>query len=169
MGNEVVDAGIATMSAKAILIMRHAEKTGDPHDPNLSAEGRARAEHLASYLPATFGKPAFLFASSISMHSKRPIETLEPLAVRCGLKINDTYADQDYGALAHDLRKDPVYANALVVVCWHHGNIPNMMHALKADAADYPDPWGRDVFNLILRLEQQNSGVPKVTPVVEPF
>jgi hypothetical protein len=37
-------------------------------------------------------------------------------------------------------------------VCWHHGNIPNMMHALKADAADYPDPWGRDVFNLILRL-----------------
>jgi broad specificity phosphatase PhoE len=149
--------------------MRHAEKPDDPLAPDLAPEGRARAERLSSYLLVTFDKPNFLFASSVSKHSRRPIETLEPLATQYGLKIDDSYADQDYGALAHDLRKDPKYDNTLVVVCWHHGNIPNLMHAFKADPDDYPDPWDRDVFNLILRLDKQENGVPKVTPVIEPF
>jgi hypothetical protein len=55
-------------------------------------------------------------------------------------------------------------------VCWHHGNIPNMMHALKADLTDYPDPWNRDVFNLILRVDMDNSGQGlQVSKIVEPF
>ena len=157
------------MGAKTILIMRHAEKLDDPRAPDLSPEGRLRAQRLAPYLPATFGKPDFLVATSVSKHSRRPIETLQPLAAQCGLKIDDSYADQDYGALAHDLRKDATYDDALVVVCWHHGNIPNMMHALKAEAKDYPDPWDRDVFNLILRLDMQEAVPANVTRVTEPF
>jgi broad specificity phosphatase PhoE len=101
------------MGARTILIMRHAEKPDDPREPDLTPEAQARAQHLASYLPATFGKPDFLFASSISKHSKRPVETLTPLAAQCNLKIDDGYADQDYGALAHDLRKDAKYEVAL--------------------------------------------------------
>jgi broad specificity phosphatase PhoE len=157
------------MAGKTILIMRHAEKSSDPMDPDLSSAGRTRAQQLASYIPATFGKPNFLLASAESKHSRRPIETLEPLAATCGLAIDDHYADQDYGALAHDLRKDAEYSGALSVVCWHHGNIPNLMHALKAATGDYPDPWDRDVFNLILRLDIQDDGTPKVTQVTEPF
>ena len=81
------------MGAKTILIIRHAEKPDDPCEPNLTPEGQARAKHLASYLPATHGRPDFLFASSVSKHSKRPIETLDPLAAQCLLKIDDSYAD----------------------------------------------------------------------------
>jgi len=157
------------MGARTILIMRHAEKPDDTHDPDLTDAGRNRAGHLASYLPATFGKPDFLFASSLSKRSRRPIETLEPLAAQCGLAIDDSYADQDYGALAHDLRKDATYDDALVVVCWHHGNIPNMMHALKAADGSYPDPWDRGVFDLILRVDLHHNGAPEVTEVTEPF
>lgn len=144
------------MGFRTVLIMRHAEKPGDPHEADLSPEGQERAKRLPPYLLEIFGKPDFLFASSVSRHSKRPIETLTPLATQCELKIDDSYADQDYGALAHDLRKDQKYTGAVIVICWHHGNIPNMMHALKAVDGDYPDPWDRDVFNLILRVDGQD-------------
>ena len=155
---------------KIILVMRHAEKSDDPLDPNLTPAGHQRAQSLAQYIPATFGAPKFLFASAPSKHSRRPIETLEPLAAQCGLTIDDSYADQDYGALAHHLRKNDALEGALTVVCWHHGNIPPMMHALKASPDDYPDPWKRDVFNLILQVKMtKGSDTPEVTRVKEPF
>jgi phosphohistidine phosphatase SixA len=152
------------MNDRTILVMRHAEKSNDPLDPHLTSAGKARAKALAQYIPATFGAPKCLFASAASKHSRRPIETLEPLAAQCRLTIDDSYADQDYGALAHHLRKN----GGMVVVCWHHGNIPPMMHALEAAAGDYPNPWKRDVFNLILQLTFRNQ-TPDVKRITEPF
>ena len=158
------------MNAKVILVMRHAEKSDDPLDPDLTPAGNARAQRLAQYIPATFGKPKWLFATAASKHSRRPIQTLEPLATQCHLTIDETYADQDYGALAHHLRKSDAFDGALVVVCWHHGNIPPMMHALKASAGDYPDPWKGDVFDLILQVKfAKDQETPEVTKVREPF
>ena len=156
------------MNAKVILVMRHAEKSDDPLDSNLTPAGYARAQHLAQYIPATFGKPKGLFASAASKHSRRPIQTLEPLATQCHLTIDETYADQDYGALAHHLRKNDAFDGSLVVVCWHHGNIPSMMRALKAPEDDYPDPWKRGVFNLILQVKITKDR-HEVTRVSEPF
>jgi len=48
------------MTNARILLMRHAEKTGDPMDPHLSLDGYARAAKLADFIPATFGIPQFL-------------------------------------------------------------------------------------------------------------
>jgi len=48
------------MTNARILLMRHAEKTGDPMDPHLSQDGCARAAKLADFIPATFGIPQFL-------------------------------------------------------------------------------------------------------------
>jgi hypothetical protein len=110
----------------------------------------------------------FLFATAASKHSRRPIETLKPLARRCDLKIDKTFADQDYGALALVLREKHKYRGALIVVCWHHGNIPPLAHALNAKARDYPNPWNRDVFNLILQFNLAGA-VPTVKRVNEPF
>ena len=74
------------MTNARILLMRHAEKTGDPMDPHLSLDGYARAAKLADFIPATFGIPQFLIATSISKHSVRPIETLEPLSTKSGFQ-----------------------------------------------------------------------------------
>jgi broad specificity phosphatase PhoE len=159
------------MTNARILLMRHAEKSGDPMDPHLSPEGYARAAKLADYIPATFGIPQFLFATSISKHSMRPIETIQPLSAKIGVAIDPTYADQDYGALASQLLSDPRYGNAgaLIVVCWHHGNIPSMARALRATPGSYPDPWDSHVFNQILAFTYAGGGEPQVTTMTEPF
>jgi phosphohistidine phosphatase SixA len=153
---------------KFILVMRHAEKPEDPRDPDLTPEGVARAEKLAGYIPETFGPPDFIFAAAISKHSARPFETVQPLAKRTGKAIDATIADQDYGALAAGLLSDAAYSGKQIVVCWHHGNIPSLLHALGAKNGDYPDPWNRNVFNLILKVEFLGNKV-KVSEVVEPF
>jgi broad specificity phosphatase PhoE len=159
------------MTNARILLMRHAEKTGDPMDPHLSQDGSARAAKLADYIPVTFGTPRFLIATSISKHSMRPIETIKPLSQKIGVPIDATFADQDYGALVSQLFSEPRYADAgtLILVCWHHGNIPSMMHALRAKPGDYPDPWDAHVFNQILDLTYAGDGEPEVTTVTEPF
>ena len=46
-----------------ILVMRHAEKSDDPADPDLTSNGRKRAKALASFIPNHFGKPDFIFAA----------------------------------------------------------------------------------------------------------
>lgn len=158
-----------SLKPKFLLVMRHAEKPGDALDPNLAPGGYARAERLATYIPETFGSPDFIFAAAISKHSARPYETVEPLAKSTGKPIDATYADQDYGALASDLLSKPDCAGKQVVVCWHHGNIPSMLHALGAKSDEYPDPWDPAVFNLILKVEFPVDGPPATTKIEEPF
>jgi phosphohistidine phosphatase SixA len=152
-----------------VLVMRHAEKVGDPDDPNLSGVGQARAAALVTWCPATFGRPDFILASAKSRHSERPIQTVQPLARDLGIPLDATYADQDYGALAKTLLSDPKFAGKSILICWHHGNIPGLMRGLKAAAGSYPDPWGFMVFNLVLAVDYAAGEPPAVTQIVEPF
>ena len=154
---------------KFVLVMRHAEKPQDPHDPNLAPAGYARAESLATYIPTALGSPDHILASSISKNSARPYETVIPLAKHIGKPIDATIADQDYGVLASDLLSEATYANGQVVVCWHHGNIPSLVGKLGAEPGTYPDPWDPTVFNLILKVEFPDQGQAVVTKIVEPF
>jgi hypothetical protein len=151
-----------------ILVMRHAEKSADPSDPNLTPAGEARAQELARYIPDTFGGPDCIFAAAVSEHSARPYETVGPLSKRVGIPINSTIADQDYGFLANLLLSKADFVGKRIVVCWHHGNIPSLMHALGAAGGNYPDPWDPAVFNLILKMDHFGSS-PAVTKISEPF
>jgi phosphohistidine phosphatase SixA len=157
------------MAPNSILLMRHAEKTDDPLDPDLSEAGFARAERLADWFPHELGRPDFLIASAISKHSARPFETIRPLAKALGLPIDATIADQDHAALAHELLTLHLYAGAAVLVCWHHGNIPYLAADLQAPSGGYPDPWDPRVFNLILQLDYESADRPRITQVSEPF
>ena len=156
------------MRAGELLLTRHAEKPDDPLDPDLSPIGLQRAAKLVGYIQDNFGEPAFIFVSAISKHSRRPYETIEPLSKACGLPIDSSFADQDYAALAHELATKPRYDGKLVLICWHHGNIPPLAHALNAKHGGYPNPWDPMVFNLILKFDL-TAGIPKVEQVIEPF
>ncbi len=156
------------MDSGQILLMRHAEKSDDPRDPDLSPAGRERAQRLIAYIPTTFGAPDFLFASAFSKHSHRPYETLEPLSNAIGVSIDKDFADQDYGALAQEIETNPQYDGKWIIICWHHGNIPSFAHALKAKSADYPDPWDPTVFNLILQFDFVQGAI-NGSRVFEPF
>jgi broad specificity phosphatase PhoE len=148
--------------------MRHAERPADQANPDLSEAGFQRAKELAPYIRATFGTPAFLFAAAPSPHSNRPVQTIEPLSKAIDVTVDQSIADKDYEDLANKLLTDPRYLQKLTVVCWHHEKIPKFAHALNASHGDYPDPWGDDVFNLILKFDFDRDR-PKVTQIVETF
>jgi phosphohistidine phosphatase SixA len=154
---------------RLILIIRHAEKPDDRNDPDLTAAGRRRAENLADYLPRKFGIPDFLFASTRSKHSNRPIETVEPLSKKIGVPISDIFADEDFAALAHKLLTDKKYDQKFILICWHHGRIPDLAFALGASRDAVPNPWDPTVFNLILELEYEGSAPPATAKITEPF
>jgi hypothetical protein len=145
-----------------VLITRHGEKPGDPSadsaadGPGLSTQGYERAASLAFYVPTTFGKPDALFATQASSNSNRPVETITPLANALGLTINDSYADDDYPALATEVLTNPQYADKLVLICWHHGKIPDLTSALGG--VPPTGHWKSHVFDRVWQIDYPAGG-----------
>jgi hypothetical protein len=124
------------MRPSKVLIIRHGEKPGNPgvdapdDGADLSTKGYERAGALAPFVPATFGKPDYLFATKASHHSNRPVETITPLATALELRIYDEYADNEFVQLAAKLTSDSKYDGKLLLICWHHGTIPELTTSL---------------------------------------
>ena len=152
-----------------ILVMRHAEKSPDLNEPHLTVAGQQRAKSLATFIPAEFGTPNFIFATANSMHSSRPYETVLPLSQATGVPIDQSYADQDYGALALLLRGSERFKDKSVLICWHHGNIPSLLNALGAQEGTYPNPWSAATFNMIIKLSIEGGSASGVMVMTEPF
>ncbi len=83
------------MGPARLIVLRHAEKTGDKRDRNLSPAGHERAARLVPYVLETFGRPDFLIAAKSSGRSRRPVETIEPLATALGLEIKSKFDDDE--------------------------------------------------------------------------
>ena len=170
-GSELPATAHANGGPSRIILMRHADKPDDPDDPDLSAAGVARAEHLATYIPQTFGKPDYIIATARSKHSDRPLETVEPLARAAGVAVHHDIGDKDFEDLVDEIFSDPAYHGKTVVICWHHGTLPAIAALLGAPAGSYPDPWPDDTYNVILdfRYDPDSGAPPTVTRVTEPF
>jgi phosphohistidine phosphatase SixA len=154
-----------------IILMRHADKTDDPDDEDLSEAGAARAQHLATYIPQTFGKPDYIIATAHSKHSNRPRETVAPLAAALGMKVEHDFENDDFEDLVEEIFSNPDYKGRTLVICWHHGKLPAIAALLGASTGSYPDPWPEDAYNIILdfRYDPNSGSPPTVTRVVEPF
>lgn len=154
-----------------ILLMRHAEKTGDTNDILLSAEGAKRANRLVTYIPETFGRPDFIYAAARSKRSIRSIETMRPLAAALGIEVQHHIEDKAFKSLVTEIFSNPGYHGKMIVICWHHGKLPEISALLGGREGSYPTPWPQDVFNLILdfRYDQKSDSVPIVCQIVEPF
>ena len=146
-----------------ILIIRHAEKPakGEPSD-DLSPEGFKRAEALPQLFGASaarsrpLAKPDFIFAAAKSKHSNRSVETVTPLAKKLALDIDSSYGDKEAVKLARELLTNRRYAGKTILICWHHGRIPELARALKA--TDAPDTWSNDDFNRVWQIEYDALG-----------
>jgi phosphohistidine phosphatase SixA len=154
-----------------IILMRHADKPDNPDDEDLSQAGFARAEHLVTYIPQTFGKPDYIMASAHSKHSNRPTETVTPLAASLGINVEHDFENDDFEDLVDEIFSEAEFHGKTIVICWHHGKLPAIAALLGAPAGSYPDPWPEDTYNLILDFHYDpNSGKqPSVTRVIEPF
>ena len=120
-----------------VILLRHAEKPDDEQSPELAHKGRVRAAALSEYLPHRFGAPTFLFATKPSPVSNRPVLTLNPLSEALGLPIDTSFQDEEYKLLAQEIVSQSRFGDARVIICWHHGKIPELARALTVH--DPPD------------------------------
>ena len=158
-----------------VLIIRHAEKTGDKDDVHLSKQGEERAEALEKLFvaskerPDPFPTPDFIFAASEHKDSKRPVETVTPFAKRLKLTINDRYDSklplkdakekpkkEGMAELRDELFNTPKYAGKTVLIAWRHSTIPELATTLKAEKV--PEKWDDAVFDRVLQFSYDNEG-----------
>jgi broad specificity phosphatase PhoE len=142
-----------------ILLIRHAEKLDDGRI-DLSPIGFERAK----LLPQVFAggarldlpTPQVLFATHVSAHSNRPVQTVTPLAAALHLPIDDSFKNADYAGLAATLLSGK-YAGKVVLVVWHRGSIPQLATALKA-TPPY-SPWPEHQYDRIWRIDYKDGKV----------
>jgi hypothetical protein len=98
-----------------------------------------------------FLPPNFIFATQESKNSNRPIETVTPLGTALSLPINNGYADNaaDIKAMAAEVLKDFAFAGKIVLICWHHGTIPDVARALGIAK---PPKWDGKVFDRVWQI-----------------
>ena len=155
-----------------ILIIRHGEKTGEKDDIGLSKAGAKRAQDYASYFTSTRIQgesitPDFLFASAESKHSDRPRLTLVPLSQKLHEKIVVKFDEKDTTGIAKELRSAK-YDGKKTLICWHHGEIPNLLTEFGVDAQRLlgPGGWPDDVFCWMVILHFGHGGALKAVSVV---
>ena len=150
---------------KQVLIIRHAEKPPDEaQSVHLSEQGEKRAKALPQLFeksanrPDPFSTPDFIFATHNTEDSHRPVETVTPFAKKLGLPINDAFKNKEKGIL--DLSKEIFghkrYQGKTVLICWHHGTIPDLAKALRA--TDVPDKWDHKAFDRVWQITYDQKG-----------
>ncbi len=154
------------MPPSKIMLIRHAEKPGDPLPSFGVKENGARSQHSlavqgwqrAGALTAFFAAPAlaeitvpaYLYASSADT-GVRPIETITPLAHRLGLTADQTFAVGDEDRLAANL----MLRDGVVLVAWEHKHLPLIAAHLTSTA---PKTWPGDRFDVVWVFDRQSLG-----------
>ncbi|WP_229455881.1 histidine phosphatase family protein [Massilia sp. KIM] len=121
--------GVAMAVPDMIYLVRHGEKAAAGQDPELTAEGQARARNIATILGRSNIK--FIFSTPTA----RTRQTAQPLATQLGLAI------QDYDPRAPKALVEKVQAlNGAVLVVGHSNTLPELVRlfggAPGADIAD---------------------------------
>jgi hypothetical protein len=169
------------MSAQTILIIRHAEKpepdeasgideTGGPDGKSLTPQGWQRAGAWAELFVPSLGTPTalptpdFIFASApagpadveedkTGSKSRRPLETVTPLALKAGKTIDQGFTKGDEVALAKALSQTA----GVSLVCWQHEDITRIAMAIAPDVQGIPAVWPGDRFNVLYRLDRPDT------------
>jgi phosphohistidine phosphatase SixA len=147
-----------------VLIIRHAEKSGDPDDDGLTPAGQARAQAYVAYFQtltldaAPVATPAWLIAKADEKESRRARLTLEPLAAALGRPIDTDLCEEDAELMAQRLREQARYDGVTTLVCWSHKHLPTLVTALGAPKSLLPDGWPEEVFDWLLRLDYDADG-----------
>jgi hypothetical protein len=151
----------SALTNAVILIIRHAEKPGS--GSGLSADGVARAKAYVNYfrnftVDGQKLKLDYLFAAADSKGSQRSRLTLEPTREAFGLAIDSRFKDRDFQGLANEIRSQP--HGKVILIAWHHGEIPSLLRALGADASQVVPQakWPGDVYGWLIELRYDANG-----------
>ena len=128
-----------------------------PAMPQLSCKFHAHAEGFVGeyrQIPLKgaaqrFSTPNHIFATAPSKNSKRPLETVLPLATALNLPVYDSIKDDDSGIkkLVNAVLNE--FPGQVVLICWHHGKIPEIAKALGIAK---PPKWDGKVFDRVWQI-----------------
>jgi len=159
--NLVAATGTSGQTAETIVCIRHGEKPRGGLG-QLTCRGLNRALALPKVLLGKYGTPNFIFAPNPTqkVDSKmdpagyfyvRPLATIEPTAIRCGLPVNTQFGFREIKGLESELQKSE-YRNATVFVAWEHGLLDefakNLVKDNGGDPAQVPG-WSNDEYDMI--------------------
>ena len=154
-------ASAAGLKHLTLVLIRHAEKPAE--GDGLAPEGQARAQAYITYFqnfkfrsePVKFDA---VFAAADSKASQRPRLTVTPTAAALGLPINANYKDKDYQALVNELSAHHEGRN--ILICWHHGEMPDLLRALGADPGTLlpGGRWPGDEYDWAIVLHYDHDG-----------
>jgi len=156
-----------TEGATKVMIIRHAEKpvgqingideSGNADPNSLIPQGWQRAGAVVPLFGSSFGplpSPGHLFAPNLfGSGSKRPFETITPLAAKLGITINSTpggvasgqYAPTDFALMVPDALACP----GVVLIAWEHEFIPSIANLILGNSTTVPQTWPNPRFDVV--------------------
>jgi hypothetical protein len=156
----------ANEAVETIVCVRHGEKPKGGLG-QLNCRGLNRALALPGVLLKKFGQPQYIFApnpsekidGTIKYNYVRPLMTIEPTAVRCGLPINTKFGYMDIKGLEHELDQ-PQYHRATIFLAWEHVLLDDFAKDVIRDHNSTADirPWRGDDFDTIFILKIHRAG-----------
>jgi hypothetical protein len=160
-------------TVETIVCVRHGEK---PHGGlgQLSCRGLNRALALPNVLLGKFGPPQFVFApnptqkvdSGGQFYYVRPLVTIDPTAIRCGLPINTQFGYAEIDSLEAELERKP-YHRATIFLAWEHGLLDTLAKNMLKRYGENPNkvpPWPSNDFDSIFVLKIiRAAGREKIT------
>jgi hypothetical protein len=154
-------------AATKIMLIRHAEKPAKDDTPygvtrkgerskeSLEVRGWQRAGALINlFAPANghsknnaLAKPQFLFASKPLRRkgSRRPIETITPLAEKLDIKIKSDFPRSQIESMLDDVFR----CKGAVLICWQREYIPEIASHILGSKKIAPPVWPDDCFDMI--------------------
>ena len=151
-----------------VLIIRHAEDPADGH--GLSPRGQERAEAYKNYflnftIDSKRREPDVVLVAKDSKQSHRPRLTVEPFAKAAKLPIDSSIGNKQPADLAAELRAN--YQGKVILICWHHGQIPALIRALGAAPETLlPNAkWPKTVYDWVIVVSYDENGrlIPEST------
>jgi broad specificity phosphatase PhoE len=159
----------------SISLIRHAEKQlgdgpprgvsvdGTPDPESLTPRGWQRAGALIGLFVSRAGQhgtaplatPDRLVASEVGphSHSRRPVETLQPLSERLGLPLDEPFLADDLDHLVQAIQA----MSGHVLVAWEHKRIPRIANMLVGRGSSVPQVWPDGRFDLVWVLEPDST------------
>jgi len=145
-----------------VIIIRHGEKppVGNALDP----QGEERANALPIFfqtnpLVLDFGFPVavFAFRPASSDSSIRGIQTITPTADSFGLAVHSPYSSSETTPMAQFVLSQPQYDGKMVLICWEHNNMANLVTAFGAPT---PPAYPGSRFDLVYKITFTNPSSP---------
>ena|ERR1700736_1895082 len=158
-----------------IMVLRHAEKPAKDLEPfgvtlegkrdneSLTARGWQRAGALANLFAPTNGhfqhaslaRPQLIYASKPLKRrgSRRPIETVTPLAEKLAIRINNNFPRSEVEKMLEEV----FLCKGTVLICWQREYIPQIAAHILGNQKKVPQVWPEDRFDLIWVFDRGRS------------